>query len=507
MLKEYLIGVDIGTLGSKGVLIDAEGHVLSTFFVEHGIEIPRPGWAEHNPEKIYWDEFKLITSRLIKDAGISADRVVGVGVSSLSPDACPIDENGNPIRNALIYMDRRATDECNLVRQIFGEDKIFKITGNAIDPYFAGYKMLWIMRNELENYRKTWKFLNACKYVVYKLTEVASIDISNAAINAPFFDISRKTWSDEVCEKLNFDKEKLPDIYELGSIIGTVTRKASEECMLPEGTPVISCAPDALMSYYSVGGLDPGDAVFMYGTTGCCGIVTEKRVLDKRFINAFYIGGRLVLTAGLLTVGALVRWFRDEFGFVEREVERLTGLSAYSLLDREAERIPPGSDGLIVLPYFMGERTPIWDPMARGLIFGLTLYHTRAHIFKAILESTGYALRQHMEIARELGVEVRRIVAVNGGARSRLWRQIVSDILEMPQQYISKATGAPYGDAFLAGVAVKIFKDPAQIREYVKIDEEIRPNPENSKKYRELYKIYLELYPKLRENMHKLSQT
>ncbi|MDW8034407.1 MAG: FGGY-family carbohydrate kinase, partial [Nitrososphaerota archaeon] len=389
---------------------------------------------------------------------------------------------------------------------IFGDDTILTITGNAIDPYFAGYKILWIMRNEPENYKKTWKFLNACKYVVYKLTEIPSVDLSNAVLNAPFFDIIHKGWSEKICSALNFDREKLPQIYGLGEIIGTTTKKASLETMLPEGVPVISCAPDALMSCYSVGGLRNGDSVFMYGTTGCWSIIVDKQVWSRHFINTFYISDKFVAVAGLLTVGALVRWFRDEFGFVEKEVERLVGVSAYSLLDGEAEKVPPGSDGLVVLPYFMGERTPVWDPLARGVILGLTLYHTRAHIFRALLESTGYALKQHIEIARELGIDIKRIVAVNGGARSKLWRQIISDIIEMPQQYISKTAGAPFGDAFLAGVAVKIFKKPEDIKEYIEIDEETRPNQENSKKYNQLYRIYLELYPKLRENMHKLTQ-
>lgn len=206
----------------------------------------------------------------------------------------------------------------------------------------------------------------------------------------------------------------------------------------------------------------------------------------------------------MVTTGALVRWFRDEFGILERDVERLAGVSAYSLLDREAEKVPPGSDGLIVLPYFMGERTPIWDPRARGVIFGLTLYHTRAHIFRAILESAGYALRQHVEIVRELGIDIRRLIAVNGGAKSKLWRQIISDITGLPQQYVPEAPGAPYGDAFLAGVATGIFKNPTQIRDYVKIAEETRPNKENAAIYEKLYKIYLTLYPALKNQMHNL---
>ncbi|MEM3864821.1 MAG: FGGY family carbohydrate kinase, partial [Nitrososphaerota archaeon] len=335
----YLIGVDIGTLGSKGILIDNEGKIVNSYFIEHCLHIPRPGWAEQDAENVYWKDFKNIVRNLITKSDVNPEKIIAIGISSLSPDACPIDESGKPVRPTLIYMDRRAVDECNLVRQRFGEDLIFSITGNAIDPYFAGYKMLWIMRKEPENYKKTWKFLNACKYVVYKLTEVPSVDISNAVLNAPFFDKNHRVWTDRICSELNFDKEKLPQVFDLGKIIGTVTKKASIETMIPEGVPVVSCAPDALMSYYSVGGIENGDSVFMYGTTGCWGIITDKPLWSRYFVNTFYVGGKLVFTAGLLAVGALVRWFRDEFGFVEREAERLTGVSAYSLLDREAEKV------------------------------------------------------------------------------------------------------------------------------------------------------------------------
>ena len=246
-------------------------------------------------------------------------------------------------------------------------------------------------------------------------------------------------------------------------------------------------------------------SVFMYGTTGCWGIITSKPVIDPRLINSFYLGDdKYISLAGMVTTGALVRWFRDEFGTVELDVEKAAGISAYSILDREAEKIPPGSEGVIILPYFMGERTPIWDPKARGVIFGLTLYHTKAHVYRAVLESAGYALKQHIEIIKELGIPVKRVIAVNGGARSKLWRQIISDITGLSQQYIAEAPGAPYGDAFLAGVASGVFEDMTQIRRHVRIAEETKPNEENSRKYEKLYEVYKELYPRLMELMHKL---
>jgi len=503
--KDLLLGVDIGTMGSKGIVIDLDGNIVADVFIEHDINIIRPGWVEQDPELCYWGDFKKIIKYLSTQKNVDTSNIIGIGVSSLSPDVVPIDYQGNPVRPAIIYMDRRAANECKYVEDKVGRDHIYKITGNAIDPYFAGYKMIWYKNHESENYRKTWKILNACKYIVFKLTDVPSIDLSNAALNAPFFDFQRRNWSNDICSILNFDKEKLPEIYELGAVIGEISEKAAKETGLSKGTPIISCAADAIMSYLGVGAVEPGDSVFMYGTTGCWGIITDKPLMDIRFINSFYpVPGKYVSIGGMITTGALIRWFRDEFGFLEKEVQKLTGMDAYTILDIEAEKIPPGCDGLVVLPYFMGERTPIWDPNARGIIFGLTLYHTRAHIYRALLESTGYALKHHIEIALSLGLEFKSIKAVNGGAKSRLWRQIISDITGFPQEYISKKTGAAYGDAFLAGIGVRAFKDIKDIKRFIVVDEITEPRLELAKKYSELYNIYLNIYKKTADEAKKL---
>lgn len=505
--KEFLLGLDIGTMGSKGVIINRDGEVVSDFFMEHDINILRPGWVEQDPEKCYWGDFKTIVDVLLKRSRIDPGNIVAVGISSLAPDAAPIDSDGNPIRPCIIYMDRRAQAECQWVKDEIGEEKIHRITGNAVDPYFAGYKILWYMRNEPENYKRTWKILNADKYVIYKLTENPIIDYTNAVIFAPFFDFLKKSWSDEVINKLGFDKDKLPDAYEPSAVVGEITSKAAKETGLAEGTPVIAGAPDAMQSFLSVGGTEPGDSVFMYGTTGCWGLITDKPNLDPRLVNSYYaVPGTYISVAGMIAVGALVRWFRDQFGAYEKQVENMTGVSAYKLLDLQAEKIPPGSDGLVVLPYFMGERTPIWDPKARGIIFGLTLFHTRAHIYRALLEAAGYGLKHHMDIALSMGLKFKRLVAVNGGAKSRLWRQIVTDIVNFPQEYVSKVLGAPYGDAFLAGVGVGLYKDVNEIRNMVKIDEVTHPDPKASEIYSRLYEVYMKLYEDTKEEAWKVSE-
>jgi len=496
MSHQYLFGIDIGTYGSKGVFIDTEGKVHAEHFMEHGINVIRPGWVEQDPEACYWQDFKVITQILLKHSRIDPKDIAGVCVSGLSPDVLPIGKNGRSIRPCITYMDRRAQKECNWVRDNIGIDRVLDVSGNAIDSYFAGYEVIWYLNNEPENYERTWKILNADKYVIHRLTGEAVIDHGTATCFAPLFNYKKKKWSEEICELTNVDIDKLPNSFEANEVIGEVTSEAGRETGLAKGTPVVTGSADAFQSALSVGTIERGESAFVNGTTGCWVVVQDEPKFDPRFVNAIYqVPGRYVSVAGMIATGALIRWFRDQFGQPEKEIAEKKGGSAYRLLDQQAEKIPPGSDGLVTLPYFMGERTPIWDPMAKGMIFGLNLYHTRAHIYRSLLEAAGYGLRQHMEIAKEIGIYVKDMIAANGGAKSKLWRQIISDITEFPQLYVPGALGAPFGDAFLAGLGVKLFKKYEEIKKFVKIEEKVVPNKALADRYSKLFSVYKNLYP------------
>ena len=263
---------------------------------------------------------------------------------------------------------------------------------------------------------------------------------------------------------------------------------------------------DAASSAFSVGMINPGDSACMYGTTHCWQIVLPEPKFDRQFINfPYFIPGSYVAVAGLGTSGGVIKWFRDNFGELEKQYEGQRGTSAYKLLDLEAARIPKGSDGLVLLPYFMGERSPIWDPKARGTFIGLSLYHTRAHMFRAILEGIGYALEHHAEILRGMGLMPKRITAVDAGASSDLFRQIVTDIMNTPQDYMSKASGAPIANAFLAGLGVGIFKDFTDINKWIAYDTSNEPDAASQEIYSKLFKLYKDLYPKTKDIMHALA--
>jgi xylulokinase len=366
---------------------------------------------------------------------------------------------------------------------------------------------MWYMNNEPENYKRTWKALDASKYVAFRLTGVPAIDRPTAMIFAPYYDYKKGIWSDEMNDIVGGGLDKLPEIYECHDVIGHISNEGARETGLKSGTPVVASGPDAITSAYSVGMVNTGESCFMYGTTGCWFTVLDKPIVDPRLLNSIHVvKGKYIVAGAMIATGGLVKWFRDKFGHIEKSMGEMLKVSSYQLLDQEAEKVNPGSNGLLVLPYFMGERTPIWDVNAKGMIFGLTLDHSRAHVYRSLLEAGGYGLRQHMDIARSSGVDVKNMLAVNGGARSKLWRQIISDITGVSQDYVTEVLGAPFGDAFLAGMGAGVFKRFEDIKNYVHIGERTQPNMKNHELYSRLYKIYLKLYDHTKEDSDALSQ-
>ncbi|MGI6191950.1 MAG: FGGY-family carbohydrate kinase [Christensenellales bacterium] len=506
MEKKYLLGYDIGTSGSKGVIIDLAGNILATSSTEHDVEIPRPAWAEQNADLLYWGEFQTNVKNLVAKAKINPAEIAGIGVSGLTPDAIAVDNSGKALRNCIIYMDRRATAECEWVENNIGKEELFKVAGNIADPYYAGYKCMWIRNNEPEIYNNTWKFVNSHAYIVLKLTGQAVVDAGVAGLFAPFFNIAERRWDEDMINRCGFDIDKLPKIYEATDIVGYVSPEAAELCGLAPGIPVIAgngC--DASSSGLSTGMIHPGESTCMCGTTHCWMVVLDKPVFDPGFINFPYLNGTWIALAGLGSSGGVVKWFRDNFGGAELEYQGKRGVSAYELLNLEAARVPKGSDGVILLPYFMGERSPIWDPKARGMFFGLSLYHTRAHMFRAILEGIAYALEHHAVLLRDKGMMPNRITVTDGGAASAIARQAFADVLRVPVDYASKVAGAPVADAFLAGLAVGLFKSVDEIKNWVNLDITNEPDPSVADMYQQMFNIYVNLYKNTKGEMHALA--
>lgn len=499
-----MLGCDVGTSSTKSAIYDIKGNILGSSESEYSISYPRPTWAEADPE-LWWNAAKMTIRGAIRQAKVDGSEIVGISVSGLAPDCVPIDKGGKPVRPAILWIDRRATRECEWIKENIGADKVRQISGNTIDTYFAGPKWLWFKNNEPKLFKKTWKILQGHSYIIYRMTREAVTDFSHGGMCAPNFDLFRKKWSEEVCETTGISIEVLPSLYSSHKIIGEVTEEGAKQTSLKKGTPVVAGGGDFACSTLGSGVISAGEACQMLGTAGNILIPVGRTIKpDPRLINTVHVTGDY-LTLGSMFAGGILRWFRDELAPLEAETAINAHTSPYALLDRKVQEIPPGAEGMIVLPYFMGERTPIWDPYARGLFLGITAYHTRLHMYRAILEGIAYGFLHMIEIAKEAGVNVREIVSVNGGAKSKLWRQIFADVLGIPIAYCAKGGGATMGDSFLAGVGTGHLKSFNSVKEWVLITDSTRPRREAHSTYLRYYRLYRRVYEHLKSDLAELS--
>ena len=508
MPQDLLLGIDIGTYESKGVLTTITGEVIAQVAVPHQLLFPRAGWAEHDPELTWWGDFCTITKQLLSTPGVVAADIKGVGISAIGPDVLPIDENFNPLRMGILYgVDTRAVKEIDELNAKYGEDEIFNATANCLSSQSTGPKILWIKKNEPEVYKKARWFVDATTFIVARLTSRVVIDHFSAGCMVPMYDPWSNKWSDRFCEDF-VNLEQLPEILWSHELAGRVTSKASELTGLAEGTPVSVGTIDAGAEALSVGVTKPGEMMMMYGSTIFMIQVTDNdQAREKRlWAGPYLFPGTWCLLAGMATSGSLTRWFRDQFAPELVAAEKSGGASAYAELVKEAAETKPGAEGVIVLPYFSGERTPVMDPRAKGMIFGLSLTHSRGHIFRAILEGMGHGVKQHVDLFTSIGARPKTIKSVGGGTKNSIWLQAISDISGVPQEVAPLTFGASYGDALLAGVAVGLVSSPEEIRTWQGKARTINPDEKLAETYRPLSEIYTSLYDATKNEMHKLHE-
>jgi xylulokinase len=502
----YFLGIDIGTYESKGVITDEAGNLISQASIAHELSLPRPGWVEHDADKVWWHDFCWLCGELLRERDILATKIAAVGCSGIGPDLLPLDESGRPLRQAILYgIDTRASKEIADLETSIGREKIIEICGNGLSSQSVGPKILWLARNEPEIYAQTRKILTATGYLVYRLTGKTFIDHYTAATFAPLYNIHTLAWEPELCAGI-IDPEILPSPAWSHQVAGYIIREAAAQTGLSEGTPVIVGTTDAAAEAVSVGVTSPGELMIMYGSTLFMINVVDHLIVDPRLWAGTYLAeGAWSLAAGMATSGALTRWFRNEFAEKELEIETQGGVNAFTALSNLAAMISPGSDGLIALPYFSGERTPIHDPFARGVIAGLTLSHTRAHIYRALLEGVAYGINHNLDVVSERGGTSRLGIAVGGGTRSDVWLQIVSDVTGIQQIVPELTIGAAYGDAYLAGLGAGYFVHLHDVKNWVKPRKTINPNQENHEVYGRYYEQYRNMYPAIKNNLHSLA--
>ena len=494
----HYLGIDIGTFESKGVLVDAEGRIVASAAKPHKMIVPQPGWAEHRPREDWWDDFTYISRKLLAESRVMPASIKAIGCSAIGPCMLPVDVDGEPLMNAVLYgVDGRAAKEVAELTEAIGEDVLLDRCGNALTSQSVGPKILWLKRNRPDIFGKAHKILTSTSYLVHKLTGVYVIDHYTAANFSPLYRVDERAWSTTLCDDI-IDVDTLPELAWSADIVGQVTRKAAAETHIAEGTPVIAGTIDAAAEALSIGVLDSGDMMVMYGSTIFIIMLTETRNCDPRLWYAPWLfEHQHAAMSGLATSGTLTHWFRDQFA---RDLDPDT---AFLQLAAEAELSPPGANGLILLPYFSGERTPIHDPHAKGCLFGLNLTHTRGDIYRAFLEGIACGTNHIIETYLDAGQEPRAVLAVGGGTKNRVWAQATSDISGQTQIVREKTVGASYGDAFLAALAVGDVRT-TDIEAWNPVASEFVANPAHGDVYQRQYGVFRDLYPATGDLMKRL---
>jgi xylulokinase len=505
--KKFLLGIDIGTYESKGVLTNRNGEVLVSAAVGHGLSLPKPGWAEHDADAVWWHDFVYLCQKLISESGIQASQIAAIGCSAIGQCVLPLDDHDRPLRPGILYgIDTRCSAEIDDIENMLGRDRVNANIGRSMTVQDLGPRLLWLRRNEPAVWKKTASVVSSTSYLVFRLTGEKVIDFYTATDSGPMFSIQDLEYKADLTSPF-LPLEKLPRPVWSTSIAGSVSAKAARETGLVEGTPVIAGTTDAGSEALSAGLSLVNDLMIMYGSTIFFVQKTDGLVSDGLMWPAPYLEpGAFVLAAGMTTGGSLTRWFRDQFAPQEMLEEKSGGKNAYESLAELAAQSPPGAKGLLALPYFYGERHPINDPFARGVVAGLTLLHTRGDVYRAILESVGYGIRHVIETISGLGIPPQRCLAVGGGARNPVWLQIVSDITGQEQLVPGENLGACYGDAFLAGMGIGWFGDLSEITRWVKYGRAIKPDLRQKERYDKYYLLYRKLYQDTQDTIHQLAK-
>ena len=485
------LGVDVGTSSTKGVLVDVDGSILGTATRAHDVDRPHTGWVEMDG-RVWWQEFVAITRELLSahpDAEVAA-----VGVSGMGPCILLADENDEPVRPAILYgVDTRAAAQIARMTAELGDGEIARIGGSVLTSQAGGPKIAWVADEEPQHWSQAARLFMPASWLARKLTGAYVLDHQSASQVSPLYDIENERWHEPWWSRFAAPVEP-PPLAWAGDVAGAVTAVAAEVTGIPEGVPVITGTVDAWTEAVSVGAHGVGDLMLMYGTTMFL-IATGDHTLrtPSMWTTAGAFPGTRNLAGGMSTSGALTAWLKD-----------LTEAD-YPQLLAEAAESGVGARGLLMLPYFAGERTPIQDPDARGVIAGLTLRHGRGDLYRAALEATALGVRHNIETMRRAGADIRRIVAVGGGTQGRLWLQIVSDATGLVQEVPATTIGASYGAAFLAASAVGADGHAPRIEQWNPVAERIEPDPDARTAYDALYDRYLRLYAGTKDVVHELA--
>ncbi len=504
-----VLGLDVGTSGTKAVVVDEKGKVLSSAMAEYPLSSPHPLWSEQDPAD-WWRGSQAAIRQAVADAKVAPDEIIGIGLTGQMHGSVFLDKQDAVIRPALLWNDQRTADECAEITRRVGAERLIELAGNPALTGFQSSKILWLRNHEPKNFERVARVLLPKDYVRLCLTGESATDASDAA-GTLLLDLKTRDWSSEILEKLDLPLAWLPRVYEGPEITGALMPAVAEALGLPAGIPVIAGGGDNAAAAVGTGIVRGGIVSSSIGTSGVVFAHSEAPVFDPQgrlhtFCHA--VPGKYHLMAVTLSAGGSFRWLRDTL----REAMQTFGRSStleldYDQLTNAAADVPPGAEGLVFLPYLTGERTPHLDPLARGAFVGLTVRHTAAHLVRAVMEGVTFSMRDGLDIMRGLGLSIEQVRATGGGARSALWQQMQADIYGSEVVTLAAEEGPAYGAALLAGVGSGIFAGvEAAARQCVSIKTSAQPDPSYQEKYQRVYEVYRGLYASLKEQMHALSQ-
>ena len=502
------MGIDLGTSGVKVLLMDRDGVVVSSETVEYALHHPNNGWAEQHPEE-WWEKTALCIRKAMEKAGIKAGDVLGIGLTGQMHGLVMLDSQNEVIRPAIIWCDQRTEKECEEITERIGKDRLIEITANPALTGFTASKILWTKNNEPDQYERCRHILLPKDYIRHKLTGEYATDVSDAS-GMQILDVKNRCWSREVLDKLEINEEMLGKVYESPEVTGAITRWASEETGLQEGTPVVAGAGDNAAAAVGTGTVSDGKAFTTIGTSGVVFAHSSLyRVDPAGRVHTFCcaVPGAWHLMGVTQAAGLSLKWFRDHFCDVIVQKAEKENRDPYDLMTEMAQKVPLGSRGLIYLPYLMGERTPHLDPNSRGVFFGLSTIHEKPEMIRSIIEGVTFSLKDCFEVLKERDVMIDSMIASGGGAASTFWRQMMSDMFACSVVKVNNDQGPAYGAAILAGVGTQCYEGvESACRELIHSTSVSETNQDHHQRYNSYHQLYRNLYPALKEHFAHLSK-
>ncbi|NOZ26824.1 MAG: xylulokinase [Chloroflexi bacterium] len=495
----YILAHDLGTTGNKATLYDPDGGVVARTFHGYDTHYPHSGWAEQDATD-WWEAVRACTRRLLAEARMSPEEVACISFSGQMQGCLPVDGQGRPLRRCIIWADQRAVAQAALLEEKLGMERVYRITGHRISPTYSGPKIAWVREHEPDVFAQTHKFLHVKDYIICRLTGRFVTDRSDAS-GMNLYDLEKGTWSDEILEAMELDASVLPEIHDSAEVVGEVTREVAEDLGLRPGTPVVVGGGDGACATVGAGAVREGLAYNYVGSSSWIAFTSPQPILDpemKVFTFAHMVPGKFFPCGTMQSAGGSYQWLRRQICTSEEQAAQAAGVDVYEVMNLKAAQSPPGANRLIFLPYLLGERSPHWNPRARGAFVGLTVQHTRADVIRATLEGITFNLKLILQTFLEAGADIREIRVIGGGARGRFWRQLMADIYRLPvlrPRLLEEATSL--GAAVAGGVGVGLFPDFDVVDRFIEIIDRHEPDPATEAVYERLFPVFQAAYQAL----------